>query len=87
MALSKDKEKKAAAIFERVIDEYVEKNVINATGHLSAENLSIVFGYKNTENLVKHSKMLSGLTIGLIVIGLGMIVLAMQQANLWPFCL
>ncbi|GAI76307.1 unnamed protein product, partial [marine sediment metagenome] len=75
MALSKDKEKKAAAIFERVLDEYVKKNVINATEH-SAENLSIVFGYKNTENLVKHSKTLTGLTIGLIMLGVGMIALA-----------
>ncbi|MFC2004578.1 hypothetical protein ACFLUK_03450 [Chloroflexota bacterium] len=86
MVLNKDKEKKAAAIFERVLDEYVEKKVINTTEH-SAENLCIVFGYKNTTNLVKHSNTLTELTIGLIVLGAGMIALTMQQANLWPFSL
>ncbi len=84
MSLSKDKEKEAAAIFEKVLDEYVEKEVINATKH-SAENLCIVFGYKNTTNLVKHSKDLTGLTIALCLNSVTMIFLAIEQIaeRLW----
>ena len=85
MALSKDQEKKAAAIFERVIDEYVEKNVINTTEH-SAENLSFVFGYKNTENLVKlsenlveHSKTLSRWTKIIAFTSIALIIFAIAQ--------
>ena len=68
------------------INEYLKKELIDKEIP-SVENVSIVLGYKNTVNLVRHSKTLTWLTIGLIVLGVGMITLAMQQSNLWPFSL
>ena len=78
MALSKDQEKAASDRFEQALDEYMKKDVINSKED-NPENWCIVFGYKNTENLVKHSRTLTGLTMGLIVLGLGMISLAIVQ--------
>ncbi len=71
---------------ELLVNEYLKTNLVDME-FPSVENVSIVLGYMNTVNLVRHSKKLTGLTIGLIVLGIGMIVLAMQQANMWPFCL
>lgn len=69
---------------EDLVNEYLKKELIDREKP-SVENVSIVLGYKNTVNLVKHSETLTKLTIGLIVLGIGMIVLAMQQSHLWPF--
>jgi len=85
MSLSKE-EKEMYAKMDNIINEYLKKELIDREVP-SVENVSIVLGYKNTVNLVKHSKCLTGLTIGLIVLGVGMIALAMQQSNLWPFSL
>ena len=46
-----------------------------------------ILTYLSTIKLNKHSSDLTWLTIGLTVLGVGMIVLALQQATLWPFCL
>ena len=66
----KRKRKEEAATFKRILDEYVEKELIseNKSSAGSAENLCIVFGYKNTANLVKHSKHLTWLTIALLIV-------------------
>jgi len=86
MELSKEEVKEMYTKMELFINEYLKKELIDREIP-SVENVSIVLGYKNTVNLVRHSKTLTWLTIGLIVIGIGMIALAIQQSNLWPFCL
>ena len=86
MKLSKEEEKGMYTKMELFVNEYLKKELIDKEVP-SIENVSIVLGYKNTVNLVRHSKTLTGLTIGLIVLGVGMITLAMQQSNLWPFSL
>ena len=86
MELSKEEEKEMYVKMEQFINEYLKKELIDKEVP-SVENVSIVLGYKNTVNLVKHSTTLTWLTYGLIFLGAGMIILAMQQANLWPFCL
>ena len=86
MKLSKEEEKGMYTKMELFINEYLKKELIDKEIP-SVENVSIVLGYKNTVNLVRHSKTLTWLTIGLIVLGVGMITLAMQQSNLWPFSL
>ncbi len=86
MELSKKEKKEMYAKMENLINEYLKEELIDREKP-SVENVSIVLGYKNTVNLVKHSNTLTCLTYGLIFLGVGMIVLAMQQSNLWPFCL
>ena len=86
MELSKEEEKEMYVKMEQFINEYLKKELIDKEVP-SVENVSIVLGYKNTVNLVKHSNTLTWLTYGLILLGAGMIILAMQQADLWPFCL
>ena len=86
MELSKKEEKEMYVKMEQLINEYLKKELIDREVP-SVENVSIVLGYKNTVNLVKYSTILTWLTYGLIFLGAGMIILAMQQANLWPFCL
>ncbi len=86
MKLSKEEEKGMYTKMELFVNEYLKKELIDKEIP-SVENVSIVLGYKNTVNLVSHSKTLAWLTIGLIVLGVGMITLAMQQSNLWPFSL
>ncbi len=86
MKLSKEEEKGMYTKMELFVNEYLKKELIDKEIP-SIENVSIVLGYKNTVNLVRHSKTLTCLTIGLIVLGVGMITLAMQQSNLWPFSL
>jgi len=86
MKLSKEEEKGMYTKMELFVNEYLKKELVDKESP-SVENVSIVLGYKNTVNLVRHSKTLTCLTIGLIVLGVGMITLAMQQSNLWPFCL
>ncbi len=86
MKLSKEEEKRMYTKMELFANEYLKKELIDREIP-SIENVSIVLEYKNTVNLVRHSKTLTWLTIGLIVLGVGMITLAMQQSNLWPFSL
>ena len=86
MSLSKEEKKEMYAKMENLVNQHLKKELIDRE-EPSVENVSIVLGYENTVNLVKHSKTLTSLTYGLIVLGVGMIVLAMQQSNLWPFCL
>lgn len=86
MKLSKEEEKGMYTKMNNIINEYLKEQLIDKE-EPSPENVSIILGYKNTVNLVRHSKTLTGLTIGLIVLGVGMIALAMQQSNLWPFSL
>lgn len=86
MELSKEEEKEMYVKMEQLVNEYLKEQLIDKEVP-SVENVSIILGYKNTVNLVKHSKTLTWLTYGLILLGAGMIILVMQQANLWPFCL
>lgn len=85
MKLSKEEEAMYTKM-ELFVNAYLKEELIDREIP-SVENVSIVLGYKNTVNLVRHSKTLTRLTIGLIVLGVGMITLAMQQSNLWPFSL
>ena len=78
MELSKEEKKTMYAKMENLVNEYLKKELIDKEVP-SVENVSIVLGYKNTVNLVKHSKTLTGLTVGLIVIGVGMIVLSIVK--------
>ena len=59
--LSKKEKKQINDIMENVVEDYMRKEVLQATSY-SAENLSFVFTYKMTENLVRHSKTLGILT-------------------------
>ncbi len=86
MELSKKERKVMYVKMENIVNAYLKKELIDKE-EPSVENVSIVLGYKNTVNLVKHSNTLTLLTYGLIILGVGMIVLAMQQSNLWPCCL
>ena len=63
MELSKEERKEMYAKMERFVNEYLKDNLIEEK-EPSVENVSIVLGYKNTVNLVRHSKTLTGLTIG-----------------------
>lgn len=70
---------------KKLAEEYLARQLKNAS-QADAENLSLVFTYKNTlnlvrlsENLVRQSSRLSWLTIGLLFTSLGMIGLAIVQ--------
>ena len=67
--MDSEKEKEINDKMERLADEYLEKEIKNATRDY-VENLTLVFTYKKTanlvklsENLVKHSKRLTCWTI------------------------
>jgi len=67
--MDSEKEKEINAKMESLADEYLEREIKNATWD-NVENLTFVFTYKKTanlvklsENLVKHSKRLTWWTI------------------------
>ncbi len=83
--MSNEREKEYDSLMDKLAEEYLARELKNATG-ANAENLSFVYTYKNTlnlvrlsENLVKQSSMLSWLTKVLIVTSVGMFVLAIAQ--------
>ena len=59
---------------ERFFESERMKNV-----NISYENWAIFLSYVSSERLVKHSKRLTWLTIGLLLAALGMIGLAIAQ--------
>lgn len=80
-----EREKEFDSIMEQLVEEYMAHELKNATWD-NVENLSFVFTYKKTlnlvilsENLVKQSSRLSWLTVGLLFTSLGMIALAIAQ--------
>ena len=79
--LSEEEEKEINAKMDSLADEYMKREIPNATWD-NAENLSFVFTYKKTanlvklsENLVKHSKRLGILTKVLIGLTASLIAL------------
>ncbi len=78
MELSKKEEKQMYTKMDNLINEYLRKELIEREKP-SVENVSIVLGYKNTVNLVKHSNTLTWLTAALALTALGMIGLAIAQ--------
>ncbi|MBI2832370.1 MAG: hypothetical protein HYX79_08955 [Chloroflexi bacterium] len=83
--MSSEREKEFDSIMEKLVEEYMARELKNATWN-NVENLSFVFTYKKTlnlvrlsENLVKQSSRLSWLTVGLLFTSLGMIALAIAQ--------
>ena len=85
-------EKEEDELMGKLACEYMEKELPGANWN-NAENLSLVFTYKKTvnlvkltenlvihsENLVKHSKHLTWLTIALFVTSVVMIGLVIEQ--------
>ncbi|MFC2013968.1 hypothetical protein ACFLU8_03725 [Chloroflexota bacterium] len=83
--MSSERENEFDALMEKLVEEYMEHE-LEYPNWQNAENLSFVFTYKKTlnlvklsENLVKKSSILSKLTVGLLITGLGMIGLAIWQ--------
>ena len=83
--LSEEQEKEINAKMDSLADEYMKREIPNATWD-NVENLSFAFTYKKTanlvklsENLVKQSSRLTKLTWALFVTALGMIGLAIWQ--------
>ena len=68
--------------FEDVLLEKYNEDMQARGSAVDIDRTVLILTYWSSENLVKHSKTLTWLTIGLIVIGVGMIVLAVQQSNL-----
>ena len=69
--MSSELEKVLDSTMKKLVEEYMEKNLKKATSDM-VENLALVFTYKKTLNLVKHSKTLS---IWTIVIGISTVLL------------
>ncbi len=73
-----EEEKEINAKMDSLADEYMKREIKNATWDI-AENLSLVFTYKKTANLVKLSENLAkhskSLTCWTIVIGISTILL------------
>ena len=83
--LSEEEEKELYAKMDSIADEYMKEEIKNATSY-NAENLSFVFTYKKTanlvklsENLVKHSENLNKWTKAIAGISAALIVFAMAQ--------
>ena len=83
--LSEEEEKEINAKMDSLADEYMKRETLNATWD-NAENLSFVFTYKKTanlvklsENLVKHSKSLTRWTIVIAVTTLALIFSTITQ--------
>lgn len=80
MALSKAEYKIINEKLERVAEAYMSKYVLHRPEEkISFENVSIAFGYKNSEKLVKQSRRLTGLTIWLAITASAMTGLALVQ--------
>ena len=83
--LSEEEEKEINAKMDSLADEYLRREIPNTTWD-NVENLSFVFTYKKTanlvklsENLIKHSKTLNRWTKIMAFAALGMILLAIAQ--------
>ncbi len=87
LSTKEQKDLKKLAEKSKAITKFLEDNELCQEDTGISDNWLWVFTFMYSGALVKHSKTLTGLTIGLIVLGVGMIVLAWQQANLWPFWL
>lgn len=76
MALSEKRKGKIKVKAEEVNElvEYLDKNVEELNTHWNT-----ILLYLSSENLVKHSKTLTWLTVGLFATALGMIGLAIAQ--------
>ena len=76
MALSEKRKGKIQVKAEEVNElvEYLDKNVEELNTHWNT-----ILLYLSSENLVKHSKTLTWLTVGLFATALGMIGLAIAQ--------
>ena len=73
--------------FEDALIEKYNEDLQARHSAVDIDRTVFILTYWSSENLVKHSKHLTWLTIALLLTALAMIALAMQQANLWPFCL
>ena len=88
-----EEEEKLNAKMDSLADEYMKREIPNADWQ-HTENLSLVFTYKKTANLVKlseslvkhsvdlvkYSKDLSKLTIALYIMTAAMVILGIEQA-------
>ncbi|MFC1912660.1 hypothetical protein ACFLX7_00460 [Chloroflexota bacterium] len=78
--LSKEEKKVFSEIMDGIVEKYIRAELLKppeARG--DAENLSFVFTYINTKNLVKHSNTLSNWTIVIACTSVALIALAIAQ--------
>ena len=80
-----EEEKEINAKMDSLADEYMKREIPNATSN-NVENLSFVFTYKKTanlvklsENLVEHSKTLSRWTKIIAFTSIALIIFAIAQ--------